>query len=51
MDIEYLKKEILPVREEEIKQGKNFATAQPIYVVFSLVENYCGGHSDYMRKN
>jgi hypothetical protein len=47
MNIEYLKTEIIPKREQEIKDGKNLATRQPIYVVLDLQENYCSGHSDY----
>lgn len=47
MDIKYLESEIIPQREQEIKDGKNLATRQPIYVVLDLQENYCSGHSDY----
>ena len=47
MDIEYLKSEILPKREQEIREGKNLSTRQPIYVVLDLQENFCSGHSDY----
>ena len=47
MNIEYLTKEILPVREQEIKDGKNAATRQPLYVVLDLVEHLCSDHSDY----
>jgi hypothetical protein len=48
MNIEYLTKEILPVREQEIKDGKNAGTRQPIYVVLDLVTHYCEGHTDYL---
>jgi hypothetical protein len=47
MDINYLQTEILPMREKEIRQGKNLATRQPIYVVLSMQENYVSGHSEY----
>ena len=47
MDLNYLQNEILPKREQEIKDGKNLATIQPIYVVLDLQENFCSGHSDY----
>lgn len=47
MDLEYLKNEIIPKREQEIKDGKNLWTRQPIYVVLDLIENYCSGHNDY----
>ena len=47
MDINYLTTEILPKREQEIKEGKNLMTRQPIYVVLDLQENYVSGHSDY----
>lgn len=47
MDLNYLQSEIIPQREQEIKDGKNLATRQPIYVVLDLQENYCSGHSDY----
>ena len=47
MDLTYLQNEIIPKREQEIKEGKNLATKQPIYVVLNLQENYCSGHSDY----
>ena len=47
MDLNYLKNKIIPLREKEIKEGKNLATKQPIYVVIDLQENYCSGHSDY----
>jgi len=47
MNIAYLETEIIPKREQEIKEGKNLATRQPIYVVLDLQENYCSGHSDY----
>ena len=47
MNIEYLTKEILPVRAQEIKDGKNAATSNPIYVVLDLTEQVCSGHNDY----
>ena len=47
MDIKYLVEEILPVRAQEIKDGKNAATRQPIYVVLSLTENYSSGHNEF----
>lgn len=47
MNIEYLTKEILPQRENEIAEGKNRSTRQPIYIVLDLQENICSGHSDY----
>ena len=47
MDLNYLQNEIIPKREQEIKEGKNLATRQPIYVVLDLQENFCSGHSDY----
>jgi len=48
MDLEYLKNEILPVREQEIKDGKNLATTNPIYFVYSLRDMACEGHSEYL---
>lgn len=47
MDLEYLKSEILPKREQEIKDGKNLCTRQPMYVVLDLTENIVSGHSEY----
>jgi hypothetical protein len=47
MNLEFLQKEILPQRAKEIKQGKNLATAQPIYVVLDLIEGVCSGHDDF----
>lgn len=47
MNVDYLQKEIIPLREMEIEEGKNCATRQPIYVVLDLQENYVSGHSDY----
>lgn len=47
MNIDYLVKEIFPLREMEIKEGKNCMTRQPIYVVLDLQENYVSGHSDF----
>jgi hypothetical protein len=46
MDLNYLN-EILLIREQEIKDGKNLSTKQPIYVVLELQKNYCSGHSEY----
>lgn len=47
MDLDYLKNEIIPQRELEIKEGKNLCTAQPIYVVLDLEECIVSGHSEY----
>ena len=47
MNLEYLKNEIIPLREKEIEEGKNICTRQPIYVVLDLQENYVSGHSYY----
>jgi len=47
MNLDFLTRELLPRREQEIKDGKNLATRQPIYVVLDLQENYISGHSDY----
>jgi hypothetical protein len=47
MDLGYLTNELLPLRKQEILQGKNCATAQPIYVVLDLQENIVSGHTDY----
>ena len=47
MDLNYLQNIILPKREQEILDGKNLSTRQPIYVVLDLQENYCSGHSEY----
>ena len=47
MNLNYLTEELLPQRKKEIKEGKNLATRQPIYVVLDLQENYVSGHSDY----
>ncbi len=51
MNLEYLKNEIIPIREREIKEGKNLATAYPIYVVLSLRENACEGHSEFINSS
>ena len=48
MNINYLINEILPVRKQEIEEGKNLGTSQPIYVVLSLMEHVCEGHTDYL---
>ena len=47
MDLNYLQNEIIPKREQEIKDGKNVMTRQPIYIVLDLQENFCSGHSIY----
>jgi 3',5'-cyclic AMP phosphodiesterase CpdA len=47
MDLNYLQNEIIPKREKEIKEGKNLATRQPIYVVLDLQENIIDGHIHY----
>lgn len=47
MNIEYLTSVILPKREQEIKEGKNLSTRQPIYVVLDLQENCSPGHNDF----
>lgn len=46
MNKEFLDK-LLVTRAQEIKEGKNLSTAQPIYVVLDLQENIVSGHSDY----
>lgn len=48
MNIEYLTQEILPIREQEIKEGKNLGTRNPIYVVIDLREFVTDGHSNYL---
>jgi hypothetical protein len=47
MDINYLVNTILPQREKEIIEGQNLATAEPIYVVLNLQENFIEGHVDF----
>lgn len=47
MNLEYLRKVIIPTRKKEIEKGLNWATRQPIYVVLDLQENYVSGHTDY----
>ena len=47
MNIDYLKNEIIPLREREIEDGKHLSTRNPIYVVLDLQENIVSGHSDY----
>ncbi|MEL6661234.1 MAG: hypothetical protein AAFR36_32610 [Bacteroidota bacterium] len=37
---------ILQQRAEEIASGKNAATRNPIYVVYSLCDMYCSGHTE-----
>jgi hypothetical protein len=46
-DINYLTTELLPKRAQEITDGKNYSTRQPIYVVLDLQENIFSGHSEY----
>lgn len=46
MNIDYLKNQILPQREKEIKEGKNLATTQPIYLVLDLISHVVYGHVD-----
>lgn len=46
MNFNYLHNNIIPQREKEIKEGKNAATRQPIYVVLELQANVIEGHSD-----
>lgn len=38
--------EILPQRIKEIESKQNAATRNPLYVVYSLIEQGCSGHSD-----
>ncbi len=47
MDLEYLKQEIIPQREQEIKLGDNQGTAYPIYMVYIPEENYIEGEAVY----
>lgn len=47
MNLNYLQEVLLPQREQEIKEGKNLATAQPIYVVLDPQENIVEGHTDF----
>lgn len=47
MGLNYLQNELLPKREAELRDGKNLATRQPIYVVLDLRDQYVSGHSDY----
>lgn len=47
MDLKHLTNDILPLRKQEIIEGKNCATSQPIYVVLDLQENIVSGHTDY----
>ncbi len=46
MDLDYLKA-VLEVRKQEIEDGKNLHTAQPIYVVLDLQEIFYSEHSEY----
>ncbi len=47
MNIKYLNDYIIPQREEEVNLGYNFATNNPIYIVFDLIERITSEHSDY----
>lgn len=47
MNINYIKNTLMPMREAEIKDGKNLCTSYPIYVVLDLQENIVSGHSEY----
>jgi hypothetical protein len=46
MNIKFLRK-LLTTRKQEIEEGKNLATRQPIYVVLDLQENITSKHSEY----
>ena len=46
MNIKYLKETLIPQREREIENGDNLATRNPIYVVYSLRDQYLSGHTD-----
>ena len=48
MNLQYLKDVIIPQRKKEIKEGKNLAIANPIYVVYSLIEQECSGHPNIL---
>lgn len=47
MNIEYIKNEIVPKREQEIKEDKNRSTSLPIYAVMDLREVVMSSHSDF----
>jgi len=47
MNIKYLKKNLIPQRGREIENGDNLSTRNPIYIVYSLRDQYMSGHSDY----
>jgi hypothetical protein len=47
MNLEYLKKDVIPQRLAEIARGENAATRQPIYFIYDLVECYASGHNEY----
>lgn len=47
INLKYLTETIIPLRAKEIVEGKNLATAHPIYVVLDLVPGYCSGHNEY----
>ncbi len=51
MDLHYLRTEVLPTRRKEIELGKNLATAQPIYIVYDLIEHAAEGHSEFLSCN
>lgn len=51
MDLKYIENVIIPKRKKEISEGKNLATAQPIYVVYSLEEKATEGHSEFLGAN
>lgn len=49
MNIEYLKNELIPKRNQEIEDGENLATANPIYIVLDLNEKIVSGHDEYLH--
>lgn len=49
MNIEYLTKEIIPVRNKEIEEGKSYGTRNPIYTVMDVVTHVVEGHSEYLH--
>lgn len=48
-DWKYFKDVIAPKRLQEITDGKNLGTRNPIYVVYSLVERYVSGWDEFMN--
>jgi len=46
MDLIYLQSKIIPQRAQEIAEGKNLFTKQPIYVVLDLQYHIMTGHDD-----